>query len=330
MSCTVTALPFPQTPCKRIGRLYEDAGGLHCDLGACGVELSLVCRGEVFLVCRSELPVYFQAFVDGERALRPRVLGGAESFVRLTDALGEGEHTLRIIRETDVDFSGGTTVLCSLYGALDPDTVRATPMRERFFEIVGDSVVVGKGSLAHRVYTADDPCHSATNGFGYLAGDRLGDFSVFARGGIAYCRRTEHIAKTIDEIYPYYNGFLPTPVPYDFPRRPDAVIVHCGVNDTGHCTDEEFSARFRAFTAQIRSYYGDVPIVHAYNTVGDRRNALIERLCAEAGLFAVKLLADDGGSSSRPGSLFHPCAAAQAKNAIILADAVNEIISAKI
>ena len=311
---------------KTYGRTYADEKGIHCDFGASGIEFTLCCAGEVLLTVDATENGYFQCFVDGQEAERIRTSTAKEKKLRVVNDLRPGEHTFRIVKDSDVSTNGATTALATLTFTGDKASLKPTAQKKYYIEYVGDSTMVGKGALTSGTYTSDDPSHSATHAFTYLSAQLLdADWSVYARGGAGYFV-TKSVPMAMKDLYDYQNGFLQEPVAYDFARKPDVVVIHLGGNDSSYKGDD-FREAFRALEKQIRGHYGaDTRIVYAYNNMVATKNELIEELGVENPNSSIVKLSkhNDGGSSGS--AVGHPSAASQAINAQELADYLKTIL----
>ena len=238
-----------------------------------GIELNINnLGGDVTLkVLTTEPAVYFEAFIDGEsigRSTAPATMSNSE--ITFT-GVPEGEHLLRIVRETDT--SKEITAMTLFDSITFNGTVLEKPNdREFFVEIIGDSVACGAGSLGVFGDKHKTEYHSATHSFGYyIANELKADYSIIAAGGIGlYVLSSDKkewyngVPANIQKMYEYTNGIPDFDMEenlYDFSRKPDLIIIRIGANDdTGD--ENTWKKEFVTFVERLRELNGkDVPIV---------------------------------------------------------------------
>lgn len=232
--------------------------GLNMDFSASGFEMNVESIGNPMTIeYIAGHDLYVAVFVDGKQADRPLLSNGSGT---LTIPLSKGQHTVMVLRETEVQTNGNTLQLVNFN--FDGVILEKPADRSLYIEFIGDSIACGDGSLG--TYTAGQKWvledHSATHSFAYLTAQKLGaDWSVFARGGIGLVKPAGEY--TAGQMFPYMNLYRDKESKYIPARIPDVVIVELGANDDKNDT-EAFVAAYGSLVEQIRTTYGqDVKIV---------------------------------------------------------------------
>jgi predicted small lipoprotein YifL len=232
--------------------------GLNIDFSASGFEMNVDSTGNPMTIeYIAGHDLYMAVYVDGKQWDRPLLTAGAGT---LTVPLSKGQHTVMVLRETEVQTNGNTLqLLCFNFDGVILEKPADRPL---YIEFIGDSISCGDGSLG--TYTAGQKWsledHSATNSFAYLTAQKLGaDWSVFARGGIGLVKPAGEY--TAGQMFPYMNLYRDKESKYIPARIPDVVVVELGANDDKNDT-EAFVAAYTQLVAQIRALYGpEVKIV---------------------------------------------------------------------
>ena len=299
---------------KSIGRTYYTemkCTGLVCAWPASGLEFTVACEGDIQMTYTALENGYFAVEVDGVMQpdrIRTKTLNNKT--VNVVTGLPEGEHTIRIVKDSDINAAGAFTVLTSIEYFGDPATFRATPDNQYYIEFIGDSITAGKGALMSGVYEADDPGHSATASYAYQFAKMLGaDYSIVARGGIGVIHRSQTLPLIMQEVYPYVNGFAKDPTEYGFERRPDLVVLALGTNDSGDGSADDFHKAMAEMITEIRTGYGEeVPILLLYNMMTGGFGAEFQPIAEENHCFSCCATRNnDGGHSGTAKG--HPSAA---------------------
>ena len=316
---------------KTYGRSYLSDTGLVMLWPGNAIEFTADCKGDVTLNYTAEENGYLRTYVDGVEHLRPRITTGTGSVLVASD-LPQGEHTIRIVRDSDISRTNLliTWNSVTLYG--DKTKVAATPDKSMLIEYVGDSITVGKGVFSNGgTYTSDDPAHAATYAYSYLSAQALdADWRITARGGCGYLRTTEtggSCPKTMSQMYDYVNPFAADGdlIPYGFERKADLVVLALGTNDTA--SGDTFKQAVRDMIAQIRSKNGNVPIVLQYNMmISAHADELVAVAAEYDNVYSLKVTRNNGGGSSSATGTKHPSDAGQAVVAQELVAFLNTIL----
>jgi len=209
---------------------------------------------------------YAMVWIDGQPGRKFR-LNARDGFYPLADGLGNGEHTIEVVRVTECNF--GLTHFRGFILGKGAKALEWRSAHDRKIEFIGDSITCGYG------VEVDDPklrFTPATENFclGYsaLTARRLdADYLVVARSGIGMVRNydgpRDGSEDTMPQIYPHTFYLQPTP-DWDWHRfTPDVVCVNLGTNDfsTTGVNVEKFVAAYAKFLAMLLERYPDAQIV---------------------------------------------------------------------
>ena len=311
---------------KTYGRVDYTESGLAMLWPGNSIEFTAECGGDLVLHYTAEESGYLQAFVDGGENLRARLLQSETERELVVATVRPGVHTVRIVRENDINAKGLQTVWKSLSFRGVKESVKAAEQKKLYIEYVGDSITSGKGVLSSAQYKADDPNHSATHSYAYLSAGLLdADYSMVSRGSCGFVHTSNACPKTMTNMYDYVNPFAADEAlkSYDFTRKPDVIILALGTNDgsTG------FKEAALAMIEQIRARNGkDVKIVIQYGMMTKSHEAAFPEIAKEAGCYSLKVTKDNSGGSSRANGTGHPGVKGQAKVAEELAAFLKTIL----
>ncbi len=306
---------------KTYGRTYTNDKGLAVNWPGNGIEFEVECSRDVKITYTSEESGNIMCYVDGEAALRPDIVFGRNCTATVAKNLEPGVHTIRLIREHDASSTGKKFELVSVEFYGKKETLKATPEKELYIEFIGDSITSGKGALLSyldrtRVYV--DGCHSGTASYAYVASQLLdADFSMLSRGSMGYTKVTTSCPKTIEGLYPYYNGLMENPIPFTTERQADIAVLALGTNDSKASMKEaveknltsyqDFEGAAKWLMEQVRKQHGrDVKIVFIYGmmTAQTEWKPVFEALAAaDPNVFVLKTTRNnDGGRGSATGT----------------------------
>lgn len=288
---------------KTYGRVAVGQHGPTMVWPASGVEFTLKCSGDVKLNYASVVEGYLQVCVDGVEVSRPHFRQGLKSLT-LAEGLEEGEHTFRILQESDISLSGGYVAFDKLEFFGVRDSVKPAADRELFIEFIGDSITSGKGVLQQGgKYQGVDTCHSPTHAYAVRAAEALGaDWSLISRGSCGLFRVTS-CPYTANEIYPYLNRFADEPVEYSFPRKADIVVIALGTNDGKDlATSEEFKDAVKQLISQARGKYGEeTPVVLLYGMMADNwQDEFLDLPMELQNVFSLQVPKNNEGGNNHP------------------------------
>ncbi len=252
------------------GRTYKEEGAVHFDNPVTGFEVSFLGDKLTANVTVSE-DVFVCIYVDGSTK-SDRVRMTTATAFPLAEGLGEGIHTVRVLKSSEVD--RGSYSL----NALDaPTFLRSQKPGGPKMEFIGDSITAGYGNLVQGGSWSvenSDACAS----YAYLTAEALdADFSVVALSGICVKADIWGANTNMAELHQYYSLRNKTPYPYD--EDTEIVVLNLGTNDGSYLDahndyGSQFTADYTAFLTHLREIYPNAYIVCIYGMMG--KNGSIE------------------------------------------------------
>ena len=246
---------------RPVGRHDWVDNGLYCIWTATGFEFSADCEGDVSLSLTASCldtgslgdwnkDGYLTVFIDGVRQnYRVRYMDGSYT-VNIAEDIESGVHTFKVLKQNDFG--------CKVrFKSINMNgTLCDKPASPKYvFEVVGDSISVGYGSLGDNNPTAR--YSDGTRTWDYITAQNFGaDAHVIARSG-----------GTIGTLYGDYVNDWTTNAKYDYSlTKPTVVLIELGGND-GTQTVDYWKSGIKDFTDAIRTGYNDVniPIVMVTN-----------------------------------------------------------------
>ena len=295
---------------KTYGRTYTAHRGLHCDWAASGIEFTVDCEGDIVLRYMATIPGPLQVSVDGAADERYVVKEGNTEKMTIAAGLTPGEHTVRVVRDHDIDTAGGILVLKTLEYTGFADTLRPAADQELYIEFIGDSITSGLGCLGgDRLYvTRFDEYHSATHAYSYLTAKALdADWSLVSRGGVGLFKATTNGNATAFDMY-QSNNVWAKGGDYTFDRKADIVVLALGTNDSSSVsTGAEFREGFKRMVDLIREKNGeDVQIVCIWGMMSTTWGNQMAIASDECGIHCIRVTQDNNGSTWKEGATKHP------------------------
>ena len=334
-----------ETLYKSYGRMYAADAGLAINWPGSGVEFEAECAGDMFMTYTAEESGYFQIFVDGQTGLRVRTTTGKNRTVTVAEDLAPGKHNIRIIRDHDTSSKGLKFELTSVNFIGKKETVKAAADKKLLIEFVGDSITSGKGAIVEylekdQIY--GEGCHSGTVSYAYLASQLLdADWTMLSRGSAGYFQTSTSCPKTVEGLYPYYNGLMKDPIPYTATRQADVAVLALCTNDStstmekavaaGTTSYKDMEGAVKWLMEAVRKNHGkDVKIVLLYGmmTSNNAWEPTFKAIAdADPNVFALRTTRNNDGGRSKVTSVGHPSAAAHKVVAQELADFLkNEVL----
>lgn len=324
-----------ETSYKSYGRMYETETGLAITYPGSGIEFAADCVGDVTMAYTADDGCWFRTFVDGQALPRVHAEEGTGS-ITVAEDIAPGVHNIRIIRDSDVfTLNNDAFAVTSLSFNAKEGTVQRPADKDLYIEFVGDSIPSGQGSLVEFLVTdaegklkiatkdADDPSHSGTHSYAYLTAQKLNaDWNMLSRGGMGYFKTSTLSHKTIEKVYPYYNGFMSEDklIPYTAARQADVAVLALSTNDYDDAVTEEAiasnktsykskEAALQWLIEQVRQQNGDdVKIVIIYNMMLSNNNwvdAFTAVDTADDNVFLLKTTRNKEGGSDHPSAAGH-------------------------
>ena len=311
------------------GRSYLNDDGLVMLWPGNAIEFTAELGGDLTLHYKAEEAGYLWVFVDGVADTRARLTKSETEKALVLASVRPGVHTVRIVRDNDLNSKGLLTVWQSLSFRGVKSTVKATEQKKLLIEYVGDSITSGKGVMSNAQYKSDDPNHSATHSYAYVSAGLLdADYSMVSRGSCGFIKTSKSCPKTMANMYDYINCFAADDqlIKYDFSRKADVVILALGTND-GSKDKTAFADAVKAMIVQIRERNGEnVKIVVQYGMMTKSHEKDLPEIAKEVGVYSLKVTKNNEGGSSRAKGTGHPGVAGQAKVAEELAAFLKTIL----
>ena len=230
---------------SKINGLYKTQGrtimyekGLAMLSSADVFEFNAVCEGEVAVNIYAETTedsgdtdVFYTGYVDGERCeTRYHIDKDGEHKIVLATDLEKGEHSFRIVRQTEWNYGDIYVTGVTLKGSLTVPPAK----KDITIEFIGDSLTTGFGNLENTapgsVWGGEPVYHDATQAYPYMIAEALdADLSVVAIQGIgSLCSRHSF---TMNEIYNIYPRVYEKDYTYDAEESADIVVINMLAND---------------------------------------------------------------------------------------------------
>ena len=317
---------FDEDYVNRYGRQYFTDGKLNVDHVSSGIEVAFL--GDHLTVDVdvendsdqwNKFDVYVHVYIDGDTTGEFKVL--TQGTYTLAEGLGEGIHTVRMLKASEID-RGKFTVK----GFDAEEFLRIPEKSDLKIEFIGDSITAGYGNLAVLGADGKIPGWSVTNSdscvsYAALTGQKLGaDFSVIALSGI--CLKTYAWGGTLNmvDMHSYLSNRNPKPYTYD--KDMDVVVLALGTNDAtsiesaNDYNGNQFRLDYAEFLRHLRTIYPDVYVVCIYGMMGAKQTVKngITRAIADVNDAKMSYLgfAQDGsGANSHPNAAAHASYAAQ-------------------
>ena len=301
---------------KRFGRMVELTDGLTCDFTASGVEFWGRMQGNVTVSLSCDRDTYFTVFIDGVR-VEERFYATPTTKELCIASFEDGEeHTIRFLKQTEVQWSLCVLESVSITGFLFP----APENREFLIEFIGDSITCGYGNLGNpsTPVAGIASMQDGTQAFAFLTAEALNaEANMVSCSGIGIAKGWTAINEL--EFYQRTSHYRdPEMVFDDNSRVPNLIVINLGTNDQDRgCEEQAFKAKMKELILFLRDFYGpDVPIVWMYNmmTYGCftwARPVLAELGGEDAGLYAVQFTPNKQGAGNHPELAAHYAASEQ-------------------
>jgi lysophospholipase L1-like esterase len=208
------------------------------------------------------------------------------------------EVTVRIIKLSEAAMSTVGIAEIKVDGI---DGIKATPVRTRKIEFIGDSITCGYGvDASHAESPFTTGTEDVTKAFAYLTAQKLGaDYSMVSYSGYGIISGyTENDQKLTTHILPHYydkvaksEGLLnetvnPLSIPWNFNEfTPDLIVINLGTNDDSYTKDHperqaDYEQHYRLFLKQVRANNPHAKILCTLGIMGDRLFPYVERAVA--------------------------------------------------
>ena len=299
---------------KTQGRTIMYDRGLAMLSSADIFEFNAACEGEVSVNIYAETTedsgdtdVFYTGYVDGERCeTRYHIDKDGEHKIILATDLEKGDHSFRIVRQTEWNFGDIYVTGVTLKGSL----ISPPDKKDIIIEFIGDSLTTGFGNLENTapgsVWGGEPVYHDATQAYPYMTAEALDtDLSVVAIQGIG--SRCSRHSFTMNEIYNLYPRVYEKDYTYDAEESADIVVINMLANDGELRSQEmvppkEIVQCAKELCGIVREQHPDALIVFApaffYNQVSE----MIETELGGAanGYYVTKIPLDSAGLAGHP------------------------------
>lgn len=291
---------------KWSGRHELLADGVAMDQAASGFEFKVQAEGKVTVTADVTAETYFTVYIDGVRQEERGRLTPTERTMTIANFATSGEHVIRVVKQTEAQFSQCTLRSLGFDGNLKNKPANST----LYLEFIGDSITCGYGVLTDASNTnAGLPVYEdATYAFPFVTAQLLSaELSVLGCSGVgAATGFREFVAKDYYIANSYYRNANKA---YDFAQVPDYVIINLGSNDAPlGATKAQFQKAVKELVEQVRGekgYNAQVPIIwtdglmmaHVKEWVTE---TFTELGGAEAGLHVITFEQDLNGGGTHP------------------------------
>lgn len=319
--------------CKNIktnGRAEVDGNGLALNFPGDYVEFTLKCKGTITMNFTSSETAYYTCFVDGVEYGRRTVVANNSSSAVLCMFITPGEHTIRIVRDSEVNTSGNTTYISSISVACDASTLKATAQKSRYIEYIGDSITAGCGTLGDNKTTWTASTHAGSKSYGYMTSELLdADFALIAKGGIGFTKPATGV--TVEQMFTLQQAWRDKNAKAVNARTPDIIICGIAANDAREDPDTLFHDEMVKFAAVMRQRAPQAKIVFIYNMMSDRHAETIRTTCVELGgaaknFYEFEMLRGTNGVPAKTGGTGHPSVADNEKSSALLAEFLKPLL----
>lgn len=319
---------------KTQGRTIMYDRGLAMLSSADIFEFNAECEGEVSVNIYAETTedsgdtdVFYTGYVDGERCeTRYHIDVDGEHKIVLATDLEKGEHSFRIVRQTEWNYGDIYVTGVTLKGSLiDPPS-----KKDITIEFIGDSLTTGFGNLentvAEQVWGGEPIYHDATQAYPYMTAEALNaDLSVVAIQGIG--SRCSRHSFTMNEIYNTYPRVYEKDYTYDPDESADIVVINMLANDGELRSDElvppkEIVESAKELCEIVRKQHPDALIVFAPAFFHKQVSEMIETELGGAanGYYVTQIPLDTAGLAG------HPSIEGHEKGAEALIEYLSELI----
>ena len=326
--------PAASSPARFVGRVRTDgAGAVEYDWT--GTYFTAVLEGgrlDAGISCRGES--WFNVFADGKPAGKVHV-NSADTVVTLVSGLGEGRHRIMVQKRTEGEYGK-----VSVKGFILPLACRLLPdedVPQRHIEFIGNSLTCGFGTEGA---DRDEPFKVSTENcnlsYAAVIARHFGaDYTFIAHSGQGAVRNygdsltvsplcmRERMMRLFD---------TDTAAVSDLPYEPDLVVINLGTNDFSlppFPSEKEFVEGYCIILKQIRSLYGDVPVLcvcppSAPEPAGEYIRKAKEAF-GDSSVYVFRLPEGLYNMTSDLGSAWHPNYSGQKKMAMSLIPFISTI-----
>ena len=312
------------------GRGVATENGVVLNFPGDYVEFTLRCKGHATLHYTSDESAYFTCFVDGvEFGRRLKTSATTTEGVSYQFIL-PGEHTIRIVRDSEVSTTGKTTTLTGLDVSCAASTLAATAQKKHYIEYVGDSITAGCGTLGDNKTPWSDSTHAGSKAYSYMTSELLdADFALIAKGGIGFTKPASGVS--VEQMFTRQQAWRDKDAKANTTRQPDIIVCAIAANDDRADPDTVFHDEMVKFAAVMRQRAPQAKIVFIYNLMSDKHAETIRTTCVELGgaaknYYEFEMLRGNNGVPAKTSSSGHPSVADNVKSSAALAEFLKPLL----
>lgn len=258
---------------------------------------------------------YYNLFVNGKQQGVVTTFG-KDSLIVIAKGLGKKQNIVRLQKRTEAE--QGKTTIHAFELAAKGDLVPYDPGRTRHIEFIGNSITAGFGTEG---LSKDEPFKPETENCNLAFGAIISryfnsDYTFIAHSGWGAARNygdTARVSKTSmkDRMMQTFDMY-PQPQWSFIGYTPDLVVINLGSNDFStkpHPLKEEFMAAYDIIIKNIRTKYGNIPVLCVAPPLRGMAFEYIKEYCDNANdpkLFFTAYLAGVHNRDSDLGSVGHP------------------------
>jgi lysophospholipase L1-like esterase len=294
--------------------------------------------GRIDMLAADKGTSYYNIFVDGKLKAKIKVTGKEKQLVKLASVADKRVHRLKVQKCTEGEF-GCTTI--SAFLLAPKGTMKAVPRQHRTIEIYGDSYTCGYGDESA---AATDPFKLETENCDKAYGCIIAryfnaDYVLIAHSGRGVVHNwgdTLQLSRSTmsTRMAHVYDDFDAKTVYHFNAYQPDIVMINLGTNDfsvNALPTDEQFVGGYVNMLKQIRSSYGNVPILCIIaHSANDRLTGCMakvkELMKADKNLYIGNPMNDIITEKYDMGASYHPNYQGQRKVAMTLIPRISAIM----
>lgn len=320
--------------------LVQSGSAIEFNVEARSAEVTL--RGEKGMSGSKDMRPRYAVIVDGE-IVHDGVLNSIEEKVGLFSGDEVRCASVKVIHLSEAA-NGAVGVSAVTADCCTDKPVTPAEEKDLRIEFIGDSITCGYGVDAPSQYESfKTTTENFMKSYAYLTAEKLGaDYSAvcYSGYGVISGYTPDGTINSANLVPPYYECYgSDYPEKWDFSAKPnDVVVINLGTNDSTYI-DKDPSTRgagfikaYKEFLAVVRKNNPDAHIICTLGIMGaSSEYKMIEQAVAEykqasgdSRIYCyqapVQVSADGYGAD------WHPSAATQEKNAVILAEKIRQVL----
>ncbi len=266
--------------CNPVGRLLKNKNSVHMETSGGNITITGNLSGDVCMAIENDMKSdpetnIVNLFVEVDGIYRYFELGFGVNYLTIAEDLEPGEHTIRVLKGSDLARSVYRIHSISYTGTLEK--AQAAPRR---IELLGDSITAGCG-----VFSGDCQmgAYQSWYAYGHMLADAFGaDYYSVANGGWRFTTtyKPESAIGTIYDDWSMHEAELGA---YDFSWKPDVIIINLGTNDSiayrsdkTNYSQASFAENIKILLDLVREKNPDSEIIWIYGSMLTENEAWIQ------------------------------------------------------